>query len=283
MMEAAFPQISIITATFNAAAQLPCTIRSLRAQTSREFEWVVVDGNSADGTCALLRENEDMVTRWISEPDEGIYDAWNKACRIARGEWLLFLGAGDELAAPQVLAECLEQLEAVAAGTTLAYGRQVLLSPVGRAALETSGVPWAEMDNSWEIGRPALPPHGATFHRRALFADGQAFDLRFPIAADAHLLLRAIRLAAPVFMPIDVTRAPIGGVSFRLDTARQVGREIAAINRDLGLTPPPAVRLHEAFRLAVISLLNLFPRKTAHRLADLIRRVSGKPARWSFD
>jgi hypothetical protein len=242
-MEMASPRISIITSTFNAAAQLPYTIRSIREQTSREFEWIVVDGNSTDGTQALLRENDDLISRWISEPDQGIYDAWNKACKMARGEWVVFLGAGDELAAPHTLAECIKNLVSVSVDTTLVYGRQTLLSPAGRTPLETIGVPWAEMRNKWDIGRPALPPHGATFQHKTLFANAQPFDLRFPIASDSHFLLRAIRQQPPVLIPVDVTRAPMGGVSFRLDTARQVGREIAAINRDLGLTPPLDVQI----------------------------------------
>jgi hypothetical protein len=282
-MGKAAPRISVITATFNAAAHLPHTIRSLREQTSDEFEWIVVDGNSSDDTRDLLRENEDVIACWVSEPDHGIYDAWNKACRMARGEWIIFLGAGDELMAPTTLAECMKHLEDASADATVVYGRQVLLSPIERTPLETIGVPWAQMQGKWDIGRPALPQHGATFQHKCLFAAEQPFDLRFPIASDSHFLLRAIRQQAPVFMPVDVTRAPMGGVSFRLSTALQVGREIAAIDSDLGLTPPLAVRLHEALRLTVISLLNLLPQKTAHRLADIIRRLSGKPARWSFD
>jgi len=282
-METASPRISIVTSTFNAAKELPHTIRSIREQTSRDFEWIVVDGNSTDGTQTLLHENDGQISHWISEPDEGIYDAWNKACKMARGDWIIFLGAGDELVAPTTLAECMKHLEDVSADTTVVYGRQVLLSPIERIPLETIGVPWAQMRGTWDIGRPALPPHGSTFQRKSLFAAAQPFDLRFPIASDSHFLLRAILRQDPVFMPIDVTRAPMGGVSFRLSTARQVGREIAAIDRDLGLTPPLSVRLHEALRIAVISLLNLFPQKTAHRLADIIRRLSGKPARWSFD
>lgn len=277
------PRISIITATFNAAGQLPYTLRSIREQTFREFEWIVVDGGSTDGTQGLLRENDGLILRWTSEPDRGIYDAWNKACAMARGEWLIFLGAGDELAAPHTLAECIKKLETVSAETTLVYGRQTLLSPVARTALETCGAPWTDIQNKWDIGRPVLPPHGATFHRKTLFTDKQPFDLRFSIAADSHFLLRAIKFHTPVFVPIEVTRAPIGGISFRLDTAKQVSREITAINRDLGLKPPLGVKLHEALRLAMISLLNLFPQKTAYRLADFIRRLSGKPARWSFD
>jgi Glycosyl transferase family 2 len=282
MMATVFPRISIITATFNAAELLPHTMSSIREQTTREFEWIVVDGNSTDGTQNFLRDNGDLIAHCISEPDQGIYDAWNKACALARGEWLLFLGAGDELAAPHTLAECIKILGTVGAETTLVYGRQKLLSSFKRTALETCGVPWADIQDKWEIGRPALPPHGATFHRKNLFTDAQPFDLRFPIAADSLFMLHAIKLHAPVFIPVDVTRATMGGVSFRLNTARQVSREIASINRDLGLTPPLGVKIHEAVRLSVISLLNLLPQRTAHRVADAIRWLSGKPLRWSL-
>ncbi len=188
------PRISIITATFNAAEQLPHTMRSLREQTFMEFEWIVVDGNSTDGTQALLQENDDLVSRCISEPDRGIYDAFNKGCALARGEWLLFLGAGDELSSPQTLAECDKYLESINAETTLVYGRLTLLSPVARAALETYGEPWDEIKHRWDNGRPAMPPHGAAFHRRSLFNDSQFFDLRFPIAADSHFMFRISRL-----------------------------------------------------------------------------------------
>ncbi|MEW6132022.1 MAG: glycosyltransferase family 2 protein [Pseudomonadota bacterium] len=281
-MKETSPRVSIITATLNAAALLPYTIRSLRGQTCRDFEWIVVDGNSNDGTQALLRENADVVTRWISEPDRGIYDAWNKACKMVRGEWVIFFGAGDELAAPHTLAECIRQLESVSPDATIVYGRQILLSPKARIPLETIGVPWAQMQGKWDIGRPALPPHGATFQSKKLFVDEQPFDLRFSIASDSHFLLRAIRKQVPTFIPIDITRSPTGGISLRLSTARQVSREIAAIDRDLGLTPPLSARLHETLRLAVISLLNLLPQKTAHQLADSIRLLLGQSRRWTI-
>lgn len=277
------PRISILTATFNAAKQLPYTIRSLQKQTYRIFEWIVVDGNSTDGTQALLTEAHDLICRCISEPDRGIYDAWNKGCALARGEWLLFLGAGDELATPQTMAASIKKLDAVDPQTMLVYGRQTLLSPVKRTPIETLGTPWEAMKDKWEIGRPALPPHGATFHHRHLFSGTRPFDLRFPIASDSHFLLRAIQLYEPLFIPIEVTRSPIGGISLQLASARQVGREIAAINRDLEIRPPPGARIHDAVRLAIISLLILLPNKVAHSLADSLRWILGKDARWSFD
>jgi glycosyltransferase involved in cell wall biosynthesis len=281
--EAINTRISIITSTLNAVEQLPYTIRSLQEQTYRGFEWIVVDGNSTDGTQALLTEANDLISRCISEPDRGIYDAWNKGCALARGEWLLFLGAGDELASPQTLADSIKELDAVDPETMLVYGCQTLLSPVKRTPLETLGTPWAALKDQWEIGRPALPPHGATFHHRRLFSGVQPFDLRFPIASDSHFLLGAIQQYAPLFIPIEVTRSPIGGISLRLNTARQVSREIFAINRDLGLVPPWSARIHDALRLFGISLLNFLPREITQSLADSIRQHLGKGRRWSAD
>lgn len=91
------PTISIITATYNAAHVLPGLIDSLRVQTDRGFEWIIVDGASTDGTVELLSESGDVITRWISEPDFGIYHAMNKALQMMTGEYYLVVGADDRL------------------------------------------------------------------------------------------------------------------------------------------------------------------------------------------
>lgn len=275
------PLISVITSTLNAAALLPFTIASLRAQTFRDFEWVVVDGASKDATVDLLHNGKDVVTVLISEPDSGIYDAWNKACTQARGEWLIFLGAGDELASAATLGNCAKLLRETPRFTSFVYGRVELVSPDSRSPLEVFGAPWQEICRRWEIGRPALPPHGGIFHRRSLFGESTPFDLRFPIAADSHFLLRHIRTGSPTFMPETVTRTPRDGVSLRLDTALQVGREIAAINRDLGLVPPLRHKLLDIIRLIVIAAFSHLSPATAHRLADLTRSLARKPPRWT--
>lgn len=275
------PLVSVITATRNAVAGLPFTIASLRAQTCSTFEWLVADAGSTDGTVDLLRKNQDLISWWVSEPDAGIYDAWNKACSHARGEWLLFLGAGDELAQPETLECCAPYLAEATGEAVFVYGRLELLSEETRIPLEVFGRPWEEMQDKWEIGRPALPPHGACFHHRSLFADSTPFDLRFPIAADSNFLLRHVRDCPPIFLPLDITRSPLGGVSLRLDSARQIGGEIAAINHDLGIVPPLAHRVAEWLRLHVSGLINHLPQSLAHRCADLLRRIAGKRRRWS--
>ena len=90
-------KLSIVTVTLNAAAHLPRLIRSLRSQTDPDFEWVVMDGGSSDGTLALLAQATELPLIWRSEPDFGIYDALNKALRLASGEYYLVAGADDVL------------------------------------------------------------------------------------------------------------------------------------------------------------------------------------------
>jgi putative colanic acid biosynthesis glycosyltransferase len=89
------PLFSIITACFNAREDLLVTANSLDKQVFRDFEWIVIDGASDDGTYEVLK-NLPNVSLWISEPDEGIADAWNKGVRLSKGHQILFLNAGDE-------------------------------------------------------------------------------------------------------------------------------------------------------------------------------------------
>jgi len=91
------PNISILTATLNAAAVLPRLIACLRAQTDRDFEWIVADGGSTDGTQALLRDASDLRVHLTEAPDFGIYDALNRGVRIVSDGYYLVLGADDML------------------------------------------------------------------------------------------------------------------------------------------------------------------------------------------
>lgn len=96
------PLFSIITITFNAEATLEPTLQSVAAQQENDYEYLIIDGASKDGTVALARQY-DYVTRIISEPDRGLYDAMNKGIKAATGEYLIFLNAGDTLYTPDTL------------------------------------------------------------------------------------------------------------------------------------------------------------------------------------
>lgn len=96
-------KLSIITINFNDHLGLDKTIQSVINQTFKDFEYIVIDGASTDGSVDVIKKYADKLTHWISEPDTGIYNAMNKGTRLAKGEYCLYLNSGDFLAADDVL------------------------------------------------------------------------------------------------------------------------------------------------------------------------------------
>jgi len=97
------PKISIITVNYNNLEGLKRTIESVVGQTWKEFEYIIIDGGSTDGSTAFLKENDNLFNYWISEPDKGVYHAMNKGIAKASGEYLLFLNSGDHFYNTKVL------------------------------------------------------------------------------------------------------------------------------------------------------------------------------------
>ena len=96
---AATPLVSIVTVVLNGAETLERTLRSVFDQGFEDLDYVVIDGGSTDGSLDIIRKYESRIGYWCSEPDKGLYDAMNKGVRAAKGRWILFLGADDELVA----------------------------------------------------------------------------------------------------------------------------------------------------------------------------------------
>lgn len=96
-------KLSIITINFNDAQGLEKTIQSVINQTYKDFEYIIVDGASTDGSVDVIKKYSDRLTQWVSEPDTGIYNAMNKGTRMASGEYCLYLNSGDFLAGNDVL------------------------------------------------------------------------------------------------------------------------------------------------------------------------------------
>ena len=96
-------RLTVITVCYQAAEMLQKTIDSVSQQDYKPLEYIVVDGGSTDGTLDIIARHQDIITRWVSEPDRGIYDAMNKGVTMATGEWVIFMNAGDTFAAPDVL------------------------------------------------------------------------------------------------------------------------------------------------------------------------------------
>jgi glycosyltransferase involved in cell wall biosynthesis len=97
MNNKSLPVISIITIVYNGEMLLERTIQSIVNQTYSRIEYIIIDGNSKDRTVEIIKKYSDKISLWQSEPDKGLYDAMNKGIKLAKGDYLLFINAGDEL------------------------------------------------------------------------------------------------------------------------------------------------------------------------------------------
>ncbi len=100
-----YPLVSIVTIVFNGKKSLKKTINSVIDQTYKNIEYIIIDGGSRDGTIDVIRHYENQIDTWISEPDNGIYDAMNKGLKLASGQWINFLNAEDTFFSNDTLSE----------------------------------------------------------------------------------------------------------------------------------------------------------------------------------
>jgi glycosyltransferase involved in cell wall biosynthesis len=250
-------------------------LASVLATPSDRLEVLVIDGGSTDGAPAIIAQHAARLAYWVSEPDRGIYHAWNKALDHAKGEWLWFVGAGDDLPPSLSLHELASELDAVPRDVLIAYGIAELRSdgPGGGGRL---GAPWTEVKPDL---RETIPfAHGATFHRRAFFDRHGPFDERYRIAGDYELLLRELVHRDPVFIPRVVVRIAPGGVSSNAAHDGRRVREKHLARRTHGLTRLPEWASPTVVRVVIRSwLVRRFGQETADRVRSIYRRVLRRP------
>ncbi|WP_119680511.1 glycosyltransferase family 2 protein [Indioceanicola profundi] len=201
------PLISIVTVSFNNLDGLNRTIRSVADQTFRDYELIVVDGGSTDGTRELLDRLRPLVHQAVSEPDKGIYDAMNKGVRMARGEWIIFMNAGDLFADDTVLAASSSVLREGNAG--IVYGDSILRYADGaeryRPAATQSRLPYG-----------MICSHQAIFSRRKLNI-AHPFTVAPVLSAPAcdFDFLVTVYKAGEQFCKLDqaIARVEAGGIS----------------------------------------------------------------------
>ena len=175
------PMFSIITPSYNPGAKLADSFASVLGQASGLVDYWIIDGASSDGTCEWLASHSEAGFRWISEKDYGVYDAMNKAIDLARGRFLLFLGAGDCLMARslQHVAEFIQQ--SPSPQPRLIYG-DVRYRKTGQPL--TTGH-YSKM----RLCRENIC-HQGIFYERSIFDRLGRHELRYPVMADWAFNLR---------------------------------------------------------------------------------------------
>ena len=198
-------KLSIITINYNHLEGLKRTFQSVAVQSWRDFEWIVIDGGSTDGSREFIEGHKDCFSFWCSEPDNGVYHAMNKGIAKASGEYLNFMNSGDTFFDSSSLATVFSK------GRTsdILYGAMLL--PDG--ALDHGSMMKTELQ--WFDFYDNTLPHQASFIKRKLFDKVGFYDETYRISADWHFFAKAFVCygASLEFIPSVLARFEGGGCS----------------------------------------------------------------------
>jgi len=204
-------KVSIITAVKNRAVTIADTLNSLYGQTHRDVEHIVIDGGSTDGTLSILERHRNRISKLISEPDQGLYDALNKGIRAASGDVIGILHADDVYADEWVLNDVLRSLQDTGADTC--YGDLVYVARTDPG----------KVVRYWRAKEPDrdrflwgwMPPHPTFFVGRSLYEQYGFFNTELGSAADYELLLRFLyrHKVSSAYIPRVLVRMRTGGIS----------------------------------------------------------------------
>jgi glycosyltransferase involved in cell wall biosynthesis len=204
-------KISLLTVSYNSAATIQDTITSVHSQDYKDIEYIVVDGNSKDTTVDIIKANQATITKWISEPDRGIYDAMNKALRMASGEVVGILNSDDFYSDATIVSQV---AHAFADPTVDAvYGDLVFVDPadLSRVVRTYSSAHWNSNKFAWGF----MPAHPTVFIRRKYYEQFGLFKTDYKIAADYELLIRFLHVhkLRYKYLPLKMVIMRKGGVS----------------------------------------------------------------------
>lgn len=232
-------KISIVTVSYNSADTIQDTLTSVVRQTYGSIEYIVVDGGSTDGTQSLVGQYNGGVQQFVSEPDNGIYDAMNKGIQMAQGDVIGFLNADDlyvDEAVISDIAEAAEEAEAVYGD--LLYVRREDVNKVVRYWKAGEYLPGA-----FRLGW--VPPHPTFFCRRSVLEKFGSFDPLYRIAGDFELMLRLIEKhkVSVSYVPRPLVRMRVGGRANTLRGMLRGNREILRAFAVNGIRPSPSLFL----------------------------------------
>lgn len=171
--------ISIITINFNQSEDLEETIRSVVSQSFKDYQYLVIDGGSTDGSVDVIKKYKEQIHHWVSEKDNGIYNAMNKGIAAAKGNYVLFLNSGDVLTSENALQDFVQHQDFKG---DIIYGDYQFVN--GQKIYPDKITPYYFMKSSL--------PHQSTFFKRSVFDAMGGFDESYRISADRAFYLKCM-------------------------------------------------------------------------------------------
>lgn len=212
------PFFSIITASFNSEKTIFDTITSVLNQNYTNFEYIIIDGNSSDKTLEVIKSFEEKFTTkninylYLSEKDNGIYDAWNKGIKLSAGNWVSFLGSDDEYL-PDALESYYDHLKVDNSSNYISS--KVELINAKKDVLTVFGKPfvWEQVVRNMEIAQVG------SFHKNSLFNEVGLFNDKYKIVGDLDFYIRCKKYIKPAYFPKITAKMLNEGVSNQIYVA----------------------------------------------------------------
>ena len=261
-------RLTIITINRNNAIGLEKTLQSVATQTFKEFEYIIIDGASTDGSVEVVRKFESRFAhlKWVSEPDSGIYNAMNKGLRMASGDYIQILNSGDSLAAPDVTEQMLTALEK-ANNPSILYGNMIKCFPDGRQVTDKC---FAGQEITLLGMYTGTLNHNPAYICRELFEKYGYYDESLKIVSDWKWYLQAIIIEGekPQYVDLDVTLFDMTGVS---ETNKELDK--AERKQVLELMFPPAILAdYERFAFPLDQVKRLQRHPWAYKIVWFLER-----------
>jgi glycosyltransferase involved in cell wall biosynthesis len=204
-------KVSVITVCYNSAATIRETIESVLCQSYSNIEYIIVDGASTDDTMKIVSQYGEKITRVISEPDKGIYDAMNKGIKLATGDVIGILNSDDFYASCEVISSIAENFARI--DSDIVYGRlvYVLQSDVSVVVRNYN----SEGFRNWMLRFGWMPPHPSTFIKATIYKKFGLYATDYKTGADYEMFVRLILLnnVGCAFIPTTIVKMRMGGAT----------------------------------------------------------------------
>lgn len=263
-------KLSIVTINRNNVVGLEKTVLSVASQTFKEFEYVIVDGASTDGSVEVIKKYESQFAHlnWVSEPDKGIYNAMNKGIRMASGDYIQILNSGDCLAADDVTDCMLASLDKTG-NPSMLYGNMIKCFPDGHKVVDKC---FAGQEITMLGMFSGTLNHDPVYIRRDLFEKYGYYDESLKIVSDWKWYLQAIILGneTPQYIDFDVTLFDMTGISEDASWKEKIHKERQAVLEEV--VPVACLRDYERYSGDIYMMRRIHRHPWAFKLVRFIER-----------
>jgi len=242
------PKLSVITIVYNNVKDIERTMLSVLGQTYKNIEYILIDGASTDGTKDLIYKYKSRLAQFISEPDNGIYDAMNKGLSLATGDYVLFMNSGDEIYAKETVADVFD----TAAAADIYYGETEMFNEQWKSLGQRRHC--TPEDFNWKSFRFGMNiSHQAIYVKRNIAGP---FDLQYKYSADIDWIIRAAKNASSIVNTHSyVAKYLVGGVSKKKHLA-SLKERFQIFTKYYGLVPNLINHIFISFNLAQYYIRN---------------------------